>query len=133
MIKKEKKIGYCIYLNEKDIKELNLICKKRKESKSAIIRKFIHSSKYINSLYQIEANNKLNAEFLYQLNKLGTNINQIAYHLNIDITNHDKAKDDLTQIFLDFKEIINNYKQKIENRQINLNVNRYQTIRDENE
>ncbi|ARR02084.1 hypothetical protein CVIC8964_0669 [Campylobacter vicugnae] len=130
MIKKNTKTRYCIYLNENDIKELNLISKKRKESKSAIIRKLIHSSKYINSLYQIEANNKLNAEFLYQLNKLGTNINQIAYHLNIDITGHDKAKDNLTQIFLDFKEIINSYKSKIENRQIHLNINKIKTIRD---
>ncbi|MGP1485838.1 MAG: plasmid mobilization relaxosome protein MobC [Campylobacter sp.] len=41
--------------------------------------------KYAKLLKQIEIQNEIIAEFLLKLAHIGTNINQIAYHLNINI------------------------------------------------
>lgn len=129
MIKKKR---FHIYLNQFDNKKLTELSNKRKETKSAIIRKLIHIEKYAKTLEQIEINNHINSEFLYQIAKLGNNINQIAYHLNIDITSHDKAKDNLIEILTDFKNVLNMHKEKIQKNKIYKDtiLNSYQTIRD---
>lgn len=128
MIKKKR---FHIYLNQFDNKKLTELSNKRKETKSAIIRKLIHIEKYAKTLEQIEINNHINSEFLYQIAKLGNNINQIAYHLNIDITSHDKAKDNLIEILTDFKNVLNMHKEKIQKNKIYKDtiLNSYQTIR----
>lgn len=53
--------------------------------KSNIIRKLLDDEKYAKLLKQIEIQNEIIAEFLLKLAHIGTNINQIAYHLNINI------------------------------------------------
>lgn len=108
-----KKKCYCIYLDENDIKVLKSICEKENTNKSILFRKFIHNQKYLKLAKEIENFNKLNKELLYQIKRYGANLNQIAYHLNVDITKENEAKNDFQKLFIEFKNLIENYKKNI--------------------
>lgn len=116
-----KKHPYCIYLNQYDKEKLNEICKSQKINKSSLFRKLIFSEKYIKGLEEIENYNKINKELLYQIKRCGANLNQIAYHFNIDINEEEKTKDKITQIFEDFSKLLKDYEKKIKPNFIPLN------------
>ncbi|MBR8466525.1 plasmid mobilization relaxosome protein MobC [Campylobacter sp. faydin G-140] len=121
--KKSKKQRYNIFLATDDLERLMQICKERNESKSAVIRKLITCTKFLHIIEQIELNNKLNIDLLYELTKCGINLNQIAYHLNIDVTKDDEAKSDFLKAFRDFTNFINDFKKRSENEMIKLTTN----------
>lgn len=104
---------YCIYLDENDKEVLESICKKENANKSALFRKFIHTQKYLKLVKDIENYNELNKELLYQIKRYGANLNQIAYHLNTDISKEDEAKNDFKKLFIEFKKLIEEYKKNI--------------------
>lgn len=103
----------CISLNQNDIEVLKSICEKENIKITALFRKFIHNQKYLKLIKEIENFNKLNKELLYQIKRYGANLNQIAYHLNIDITKENEAKNDFQKLFIEFKNLIENYKKNI--------------------
>lgn len=121
----------CIFLTQKDKTRLEELSKKRKESKSAIIRKLISIEKYAQTLNQIELNNKINKEFLFQLIRIGANINQIAYHLNIDITFSKEASIKFQEIYNDFLQNIKNYEKQLNKKTIKLEINHIKRVKDE--
>lgn len=122
-----KKSQFLIFLSQKDKTELERLSIKRKESKSAVIRKLINIEKYAKTLEQIEIYNKINAEFLYQISKIGNNLNQIAYQLNIDITRDNEAKNSFAEMFENFKTILQENREKIEKEHIDLNIKQIKT------
>lgn len=90
-----------INLTEQDYKTLQKLSTKYGVSKSNIIRKLLRDEKYTKTLEQIEIKNEITAEFLLELVHIGKNINQIAYHLNINIFENNlenKIAEHLTQI-----------------------------------
>lgn len=87
--------AHFIYFTEADARVLKRISQRRNESKSAVVRKLIHVEKYADVLEQIETNNEIISEFLREFGRLGVNLNQIAYHLNANITGPEEAKNDL--------------------------------------
>lgn len=103
---------YGIYLNAKDLNLLQSIAKKAQKTQSAVIRNFIRISKYADTLKQIQISNEINTQFLTELKKIGINLNQIAYHLNIDITTENSSKDKFEEMFVAFKNIIEEYQSK---------------------
>lgn len=103
----------CIYLNEHDKEILESICKKENIGTTALFRKFIHTQKYLKLIKDIENYNELNKELLYQIKRYGANLNQIAYHLNTDISKEDEAKNDFKKLFIEFKKLIEEYKKNI--------------------
>ncbi|EFO9318199.1 hypothetical protein HL736_001207 [Campylobacter lari] len=113
-----------VYLNEKEKKQLEILSIKRKESKSAVIRKLIAIEKYVKTLEAIEKNNEINIEFLYQLAQCGGNLNQIAYHLNIGIENPNQMEFKLTKLIEEFGQIINAHKKQIEEKEIKNSINK---------
>ena len=97
---------HSIYLTLTDLKKINQLSQQRNESKSAIVRKLIHIEKYAQTLKQIEIGNDIMAGFLKELNRLGKNLNQIAYHLNAHIIKKEEAKSDLEKNMYSFREEI---------------------------
>lgn len=77
---------FTFYMNELEINKLNAISQKRGLSKSACLREFILNANHLKCLEKIEENNEIFKEILYELNKMGININQIATHLNMGIS-----------------------------------------------
>ncbi|TNH33501.1 hypothetical protein [Campylobacter helveticus] len=105
--KKLIKKPYCFYLNQFDKETLESICKQHKMNKSAFLRKAIaNHSYYINAINQIELYNKNIKELAYQIKKCGINLNQIAYHLQIDINEKEESLNKTTLLFKEFKELI---------------------------
>lgn len=121
--KKKLTIQHHIYMSKVEKEQLMKLCAKRNESKSAVIRKLIASTKYLHTLEQIELFNKIATDLLYELTKCGININQIAYHLNIDVTKESEAKSDFLKAFWQFKNAIDEYKEQFENGKIELVLN----------
>ena len=117
-----------VYLNDTDERKLERLCRKRNESKSALIRKLISVEKYSNVLTQIEINNKLNTEFLYQISQCGNNLNQIAYHLNADIENPNQVQKKLIEIINEFRNILTNHKKQIKSKNIDLKVKKIKCL-----
>ncbi|EAI7263290.1 MULTISPECIES: hypothetical protein [Campylobacter] len=113
-----------VYLNEKETKQLKLLSLKRKESQSAVVRKLISIEKYAKTLEAIEKNNEINIEFLYQLAQCGTNLNQIAYHLNIGIENANQMEYRLPKIIEELVQILNAHKEQIKEKEIKNQVNK---------
>lgn len=103
----------CIYLNQNDKEVLENICKKENIGTTALFRKFIHNQQYLKLVKEIKNFNELNKELLYQIKKYGANLNQIAYHLNTDISKEDEAKDDFKKLFIEFKKLIEDYEKNI--------------------
>ena len=76
---------HAIYLTQADDRILRRLAKERNQSRSAVVRKLLQTYKYIENLKEIEANNKIISGYLKEFTHIGTNINQIAYHLNANI------------------------------------------------
>ncbi|CUU72697.1 Bacterial mobilisation protein (MobC) [Campylobacter hyointestinalis subsp. hyointestinalis] len=118
---------HSIYLTLTDLKKINQLSKQRNESKSAIVRKLIHIEKYAQTLKQIEIGNDIMAGFLKELNRLGKNLNQIAYHLNAHIIKKEEAKSDLENNMYLFREEIKKVYERISDLEIKTGVERTKT------
>lgn len=118
---------HSIYLTLTDLKKINQLSQQRNESKSAIVRKLIHIEKYAQTLKQIEIGNDIMAGFLKELNRLGKNLNQIAYHLNAHIIKKEEAKSDLEKNMYSFREEIEKVYERISDLEIKIGVERTRT------
>ena len=119
--------AHFIYFTEADARVLKRLSQRRNESKSAVIRKLVHVEKYADVLERIETNNEIISEFLREFGRLGANLNQIAYHLNANITGPEEAKNDLEKNMRDFAAAIKELSAKIEDLKIKIEVERVKT------
>lgn len=103
--KKIAKKAFCFYLNEFDMQELQNICKEQNKSKSSLLRNFIASYRYLNLIKEIENYNKNIQELSYQIKRCGINLNQIVYHLRIDINEEEVALSKTQELFFNFKKL----------------------------
>ena len=84
-----------MYFDKEEYQIMQNLSKQTGLSKSALLRHLIKSSKYLEMASKLEKHNNLINEFLAEIHRIGNNINQIAYHLNIDITKHEESKESL--------------------------------------
>lgn len=81
-----------LYLNDEENQIVANLASKTGLSKSALLRHLIRTSKYLSLAGKLENHNILINELVAQIKKIGVNLNQIAYHLNTDITTHNDSK-----------------------------------------
>ncbi|HDX6250486.1 TPA: plasmid mobilization relaxosome protein MobC [Campylobacter fetus subsp. venerealis] len=117
-----KRKGHFIYFTQADARVLTKLANWRNESKSSVVRKLIHIAQYKDVLNEIEVNNKIISNFLKEFNHIGTNINQIAYHLNANITNNEEAKTDLEKNIIKLMQKLDELNKKVDTLKININV-----------
>ena len=84
-----------MYFDKEEYQIMQNLSKQTGLTKSALLRHLIRSSKYLDMANKLEKHNNLINEFLAEIHRIGNNINQIAYHLNIDITKHEESKESL--------------------------------------
>ena len=125
--------AHFIYFTEADARELKRLSQRRNESKSAVIRKLVHVEKYADVLERIETNNEIISEFLREFGRLGVNLNQIAYHLNANITGPEEAKNDLEKNMRGFAIAIKELSAKMEDLKIKIDVKHTKTPSGEEE
>ena len=118
-----------IYFSEEEIAIITNLSKQTGLSKSALLRHLIKSSKYLEMANKLEKHNNLINEFLAEIHRIGNNINQIAYHLNIDITKHEESKESLAELLPLLKE----YKDKAFKATLDIAPKKFKTIKAENE
>ncbi|EHK6269952.1 hypothetical protein IO378_001719 [Campylobacter upsaliensis] len=87
------------------MQELQNICKEQNKSKSTLLRNFIASYRYLNLIKEIENYNKNIQELSYQIKRCGINLNQIVYHLRIDINEEEVALSKTQELFFNFKKL----------------------------
>ncbi|MCR2110918.1 hypothetical protein [Campylobacter upsaliensis] len=102
---KIKKKRTCFYLNQFDFQKLNEICKEQKTNKSSFLRKIIVGYQYLNLIKEIENYNKNIQELSYQIKRCGINLNQIVYHLRIDINEEEVVLSKTQELFFNFKKL----------------------------
>ena len=119
--------AHFIYFTEADARVLKRISQRRNESKSAVVRKLIHVEKYADVLEQIETNNEIISEFLREFGRLGVNLNQIAYHLNANITGPEESHNDQAKKILSFSEDLKEISAKKEDLKIKIDVKHTKT------
>ncbi len=117
-----KKTRHHIYLTEADDRILRQLSDRRNQSRSAVIRKLLQTQKYKDNLKEIEANNQIIGGYLKEFSHIGTNINQIAYHLNANITNQEEAKTDLEKNIVKLMQTIKELNKKVDTLKIKINV-----------
>lgn len=118
---------HAIYLTQADDRILRRLAKERNQSRSAVVRKLLQTYKYIENLKEIEANNKIISGYLKEFTHIGTNINQIAYHLNANIIRHEEAKTDLEKSIVELIEKIEELSEKVKTLKIEINVEHTKT------
>ena len=101
-----------INLTEQDYKTLEKLSKKFEVSKSNIIRKLLRYEKYANTVERMGIRNEILAEFLLEFMYIANNINQIAYHLNIDIFEKD-PENKIAQYLKEIRKICDETKKEI--------------------
>ena len=89
------KIRRNMYFDKEEYQIMQNLSKQTGLSKSALLRHLLRSSKYLEMANKLEKHNNLINEFLAEIHRIGNNINQIAYHLNIDITKHEESQESL--------------------------------------
>ena len=104
-----------LYLSQNSYEMLNSLAKKEHKSKSAMLRILILAKNYENVLQELQKSNEILSEMLYQISKYGSNLNQIAYHLNTDINATKQAGEIIIPLIQEVKELLNNNKKIIEN------------------
>jgi|GEM_PF-651656 len=118
---------HSIYFTMADLKALNCLAKKRNESKSAVVRKLVYIEKYADTLNEIETSNRIISEFLKELKHVGVNLNQIAYHLNANITGREEAKNDLEKNMRSLAGAIKKLSKQIDDLKVKIDVKHTKT------
>jgi len=119
--------AHFIYFTEADARVLKRLSQRRNESKSAVVRKLVHIEKYADVLEQIETNNEIISEFLREFGRLGANLNQIAYHLNANITGREEAKNDLEKNMRSLAGAIKKLSKQIDDLKVKIDVKHTKT------
>ena len=122
-----------IYFGEEEYQILNNLSKQTGLSKSALLRHLLRSSKYLEMASKLEKHNNLINEFLAEIHRIGNNINQIAYHLNIDITKHEESKESLKKELAELLPLLKEYKNKAFKATLEVAPKKFKTIKAENE
>ena len=122
-----------IYFGEEEYQILNNLSKQTGLSKSALLRHLLRSSKYLEMASKLEKHNNLINEFLAEIHRIGNNINQIAYHLNIDITKHEESKESLKKELAELLPLLKEYKDKAFKATLDIAPKKFKTIKVENE
>ncbi|WP_297810060.1 plasmid mobilization relaxosome protein MobC [uncultured Helicobacter sp.] len=108
-------ITKCIHLTQETNSMLVALAKKENKSESQMIRILILAKNYENVLQELQKSNEILSEILYQISKYGSNLNQIAYHLNTDISTTKQAGETIIPLMNEVKELLNDNKKTIEN------------------
>ena len=122
-----------IYFGEEEYQILNNLSKQTGLSKSALLRHLLRSSKYLEIANKLEKHNNLINEFLAEIHRIGNNINQIAYHLNIDITKHEESQESLKKELAELLPLLKEYRNKAFKATLDVAPKKFKTIKVENE
>ena len=122
-----------IYFGEEEYQILNNLSKQTGLSKSALLRHLLKSSKYLEMANKLEKHNNLINEFLAEIHRIGNNINQIAYHLNIDITKHEESQESLKKELAELLPLLKEYRNKAFKATLDIAPKKFKTIKVENE
>ena len=122
-----------IYFGEEEYQIMQNLSKQTGLSKSALLRHLLRSSKYLEMANKLEKHNNLINEFLAEIHRIGNNINQIAYHLNIDITKHEESKESLKKELAELLPLLKEYKDKAFKATLDIAPKKFKTIKVENE
>ena len=122
-----------IYFGEEEYQIMQNLSKQTGLSKSALLRHLLRSSKYLEMANKLEKHNNLINEFLAEIHRIGNNINQIAYHLNIDITKHEESQESLKKELAELLPLLKEYKNKAFKATLDIAPKKFKTIKVENE
>lgn len=122
-----------IYFGEEEYQILSNLSKQTGLTKSALLRHLIRSSKYLSIASKLENHNNLISSFLNEIHKIGINLNQIAYHLNIDITAEEESKEKLANELAQVKILLKDYENKAFKNILDIAPKKFKTIKAENE
>lgn len=125
--------SYKIFLNNEDITIINNLQSKTGLSKSALFRHLIRTSKYLSLAGKLKKHNNLINEFLAEIHRIGNNINQIAYHLNIDITKQEESQESIKKELAELLPLLKEYKDKAFKATLDVAPKKFKTIKAENE
>ena len=127
------KIRRNMYFDKEEYQIMQNLSKQTGLSKSALLRHLLRSSKYLDMANKLEKHNNLINEFLAEIHRIGNNINQIAYHLNIDITKHEESKESLKKELAELLPLLKEYKDKAFKATLDVAPKKFKTIKVENE
>lgn len=121
------------YFSQEDHDILANLANQTGLTKSALLRHLIRSSKYLSIASKLENHNNLISSFLNEIHKIGINLNQIAYHLNIDITAEEESKEKLANELTQIKILLKDYENKAFKNILDIAPKKFKTIKAENE
>lgn len=127
------KIRRNMYFDKEEYQIMQNLSKQTGLSKSALLRHLLRSSKYLEMANKLEKHNNLINEFLAEIHRIGNNINQIAYHLNIDITKHEESQESLKKELAELLPLLKEYKDKAFKATLDIAPKKFKTIKVENE
>ena len=122
-----------MYFDKEEYQIMQNLSKQTGLSKSALLRHLLRSSKYLEIANKLEKHNNLINEFLAEIHRIGNNINQIAYHLNIDITKHEESQESLKKELAELLPLLKEYKNKAFKATLDIAPKKFKTIKVENE
>lgn len=120
---------YNIFFNDDEFAILENLSTQTNLSKSAVVRFLLRGSGYIKVVTEIEKHNAINMDFLRQIKRISANINQIAYHLNIDLTKEQEAKNELEAQLKDINNQFKSYQKLLAKKTIKIAPKQYQAKR----
>lgn len=127
------KIRRNMYFDKEEYQIMQNLSKQTGLSKSALLRHLLRSSKYLEIANKLEKHNNLINEFLAEIHRIGNNINQIAYHLNIDITKHEESQESLKKELAELLPLLKEYRNKAFKATLDIAPKKFKTIKVENE
>ena len=122
-----------MYFDKEESQIMQNLSKQTGLSKSALLRHLLRSSKYLEIANKLEKHNNLINEFLAEIHRIGNNINQIAYHLNIDITKHEESQESLKKELAELLPLLKEYRNKAFKATLDVAPKKFKTIKVENE
>ena len=122
-----------MYFDKEEYQIMQNLSKQTGLSKSALLRHLLRSSKYLEIANKLEKHNNLINEFLAEIHRIGNNINQIAYHLNIDITKHEESQESLKKELAELLPLLKEYRNKAFKATLDIAPKKFKTIKVENE
>ena len=122
-----------MYFDKEEYQIMQNLSKQTGLSKSALLRHLLRSSKYLEIANKLEKHNNLINEFLAEIHRIGNNINQIAYHLNIDITKHEESQESLKKELAELLPLLKEYRNKAFKATLDIAPKKFKTIKIENE